>query len=106
MAKFYAILGIVFALTMPTTTWGEAMPQGSAAAQPAAGGNHTQVTGFRGAKWGMSESEVKAVIAADFKISADKVKSEQNPNERTTVLTVTVPDLLDGAGPARVSYIL
>ena len=53
----------------------------------------------------MTEAEVKTAITGDFKIPADKLKAEPNPNERTTVLTIQVPDLIDGAGIARVSYI-
>lgn len=63
------------------------------------------VDGFRGAKWGMNEAAVKAAIAAEFKIPADKLKGEVNPNEKTTVLAITVPDLIEGAGTARISYI-
>ena len=64
------------------------------------------VDGFRGAIWGMTEAEVKSAITSEFKIPAGKLKSEVNPNEKTTVLTITVPDLIDGAGTARISYIL
>jgi hypothetical protein len=63
------------------------------------------VEGFRSAHWGMTEAQVRAAIAKDFKIAPDKIKSEENLAERTQVLTVLVPDLLEGAGVARVSYI-
>src|SRR5262249_27006168 len=45
-------------------------------------------------------------IQKDFGIHAEKVKTEENAAERTAVLSVVVNDLLEGAGPARVSYIL
>jgi hypothetical protein len=64
------------------------------------------VDGFRTAKWGMTEAEVKSAITSEFKIPAGKLKSEVNLTEKTTVLTITVPDLIDGAGTARISYIL
>jgi hypothetical protein len=64
------------------------------------------VTGFRSARWGMTEAQVKAAIQKDFNISPDKVQMEENLGERTTVLAVTVDDLLEGVGKARVSYIL
>ena len=54
----------------------------------------------------MTDAEVKDAIHKDFNIGADKIKSEDNLAERTTALTVTVPDLLEGAGAAHVSYIL
>ena len=64
------------------------------------------VTGFRSARWGMTEAQVKTAIQKDFNISPDKVQTEENLGERTAVLTVTVDDLLEGVGKARVSYIL
>jgi hypothetical protein len=65
-----------------------------------------QVEGFRTARWGMTEAQVKAAIQKDFNISVDKEQVEENPSERTSVLSVAVNDLLEGAGKARVSYIL
>jgi hypothetical protein len=64
------------------------------------------VEGFRSAHFGMGEDAVRSAIHADFKIPDAKIVKETNPTERTTALTVSVPNLLPGAGPARVSYIL
>jgi hypothetical protein len=64
------------------------------------------VRGFRSARWGMDEAEVKAAIQKDFGVSASDVSTTENAVERTTVLTITVRDLLEGAGPARLFYIL
>jgi hypothetical protein len=72
-------------------------------AQPAATDVH--VDGFRSAKWGMTDAQVKDAIHKDFNIAPDKVKADENLSERTTVLTITVPDLLESTGAARVSYI-
>jgi hypothetical protein len=69
-------------------------------------GEPFQVDGFRSAHWGMTDAQVKAAIRKDFNIAPEKVLSEENPSERTTVMTVTIGDLLEGAGKARVSYIL
>ena len=81
-------------------------PAASAAApSPQAPAEPFHVEGFRSAQWGMTEPQVKAAIAKDFKVGPDKIKSEENPAERTHVLTVILPDLLEGAGSARVSYI-
>ena len=65
-----------------------------------------KIEGFRSARWGMDAAQVKAAIHKDFGIPAEKVKTEENAAERTTVLTIAVNDLLEGAGPARISYIL
>lgn len=82
-----------------------AQPSATAAQPPPATGEVAHVDGFRSAKWGMTEAEVKAAIAGDFKIPTDKLKPESNANERTGVLTIQVPELIEGAGVARVSYI-
>jgi hypothetical protein len=75
------------------------------AQQAAPAPERVHVDGFRSAQWGMTEAQVKAAIQKDFNIAADKIKPEENLAERTQVLTVAVPDLLEGAGQARVSYI-
>jgi hypothetical protein len=84
---------------------GQEPPASAAPAPEAAPAEQVQVAGFRSAQWGMGEPQVKAAIQKDFNIAADKIKSEENLAERTHVLTVVVPDLLEGAGAARVSYI-
>jgi len=67
---------------------------------------HAQVEGFRSARWGMTDAQVKEAIRKDFNIPPEKVGSEETLSEKTTVLSVNVPDLMAGAGIARVSYIL
>jgi hypothetical protein len=64
-----------------------------------------QLQGFRGAHWGMDANEVKAAIRKDFNVAPDKIQTEENASERTSVLSVTVPNLIEGVGKARVSYI-
>jgi hypothetical protein len=65
-----------------------------------------KLEGFRSATFGMTDQQVRNAIRKDFNLSGGKVKAEENPVEKTTILTVTVPDLLPDAGPARVAYIL
>jgi hypothetical protein len=83
-----------------------ANPQSAAQSPPSEPGERAAVTGFRSARWGMTEAQVKAAIQKDFNIPPDKVQAQENLSERTTVLATTVDDLLEGAGKARVSYIL
>jgi hypothetical protein len=64
-----------------------------------------QLLGFRGAHWGMDQNEVKAAIRKDFDLAPDKIQAEENASERTSVLTISVANLIEGAGEARVSYI-
>jgi hypothetical protein len=109
MIRFLMVLAfaVLTAVSGVSGAQAAAMPPSDTSAQPppAANGEPAHVDGFRSAKWGMTEAEVKTAITNDFKIPADKLKAEPNPNERTTVLTIQVPDLIDGAGIARVSYI-
>ena len=77
----------------------------TAPSKPADAAPAMRLQGFRDAHWGMDASEVKAAIRKDFNIAPDKVRSEENASERTTALSVTVPNLIEGAGKARVSYI-
>jgi hypothetical protein len=64
-----------------------------------------EVTGFRDARFGMTEQEVRGVIARDFAAKPADVTSNLNPVEGTTVLTVKAASLDPGPGPAVVAYI-
>ena len=66
----------------------------------------TTVTGFRGANFATLEPAVRAAIAKDFPAQAGAVVRETNPVEQTTVLAITVEDLVPDSGPARITYIL
>jgi hypothetical protein len=79
-----------------------AAPGGPSVAAPAT----AQVDGFRSAKFGMSDVQVKDAITKDFGIKLDAISEQPNPAERTTVLSIKVPDLLQGGGVADVAYVL
>lgn len=80
-----------------------AIEQKTDAAAPAE--RRASVTGFRSARFGMSEEEVRRAVAADFKITGAAIKSTENKSERTRLLTITAPDVLPGGGAAEVSYV-
>lgn len=63
------------------------------------------VEGFRSAKFGMTEAEVRNAIATDFGIKGNAVHEQPNPGERTKALLVKVPEVLPGGGTAEVSYV-
>jgi hypothetical protein len=65
----------------------------------------SSIDGFRGARFGMSEDQVRAAIRNDFPGAAAGLTSAVNPSEKTTVLTLIVPDLMPRTGKARISYI-
>ncbi|HEV2335761.1 MAG TPA: hypothetical protein VGS13_09715 [Stellaceae bacterium] len=106
------LCALALGLSSPATAF--AAPQQPAAPPPAEAAQSSnqdnpepvKVGGFRSAHWGMTEAQVKAAIHKDFNSPMDKEQAGENPSERTTVLTVTVNDLLEGAGKARISYIL
>jgi len=60
--------------------------------------------GFRSAKFGMNEEQVRAAVVKDFKVDAKTLRTETNPIEKTRVLAVTVPNLSD-TGMARLGYV-
>jgi hypothetical protein len=77
---------------------GPAAPQ-----QPA---RQVQVEGFRNARFGMTEAQVRDAIGKDFKLSGDAIQRVEEPTERTTALLVKVNDLLPDSGPAVIAYLL
>src|SRR4029077_19743426 len=63
------------------------------------------IEGFRNARFGMSEEQVRQAIRKDFPAAAAKLTSTVHPAEKTTVLSIGVADLLPDTGTARISYI-
>jgi hypothetical protein len=84
----------------------QAQPAPQVQAQAPASENAAAIEGFRSARFGMTEAELRTAIRRDFPQQAERIASEQTPVERTQVLTVNVPNLIPDAGTARVSYIL
>jgi opacity protein-like surface antigen len=75
-------------------------------AGPAAAAKEAQVEGFRNARFGMTEAQVRDAIGKDFKLSGDAIQRVEEPTERTTALIVKVNDLLPESGPAVIAYLL
>src|SRR6266446_9641835 len=69
-------------------------------------GPPARIEGFRQARFGMSEEQVRQAIRKDFPGAAAKLTSAVHPSEKTTVLSLSVVDLLPHTGNARISYIL
>jgi hypothetical protein len=84
--------------------WGQT-PTGDEAA-PGQPGPTAVIEGFRQARFGMNEEQVKQAIRKDFPEPAGKLARTIHPTEKTIVLTLTVADLLPHSGNARISYIL
>lgn len=75
-----------------------------APASPGSANPGPSIDGFRTAKFGMTEAQLRSAIAADLKISA--ITKTQNQLQRTTVLSVQAPNLVPQGGTATVSYVL
>jgi hypothetical protein len=65
-----------------------------------------QITGFRSAKFGMTENELKKAILADFPLSKEKIISDIHLTQKTKVFVVQVDNLLPDSGPASITYVL
>ena len=95
---------LAFALVPPLTAHAAEPPTPNTpdkeAATPAA------VDGFRSARFGMNEEQVRQSIQKDFPGAGGKLKPATHPIEKTTIFALTVPDLLPDSGTARLSYIL
>jgi hypothetical protein len=65
-----------------------------------------EVTGFRDARFGMTEAEVKASVVKTFAVKPSDIVASSNSIEGTTVLTVRLASLDPAPGAARVAYIL
>ncbi len=63
------------------------------------------IDGFRSARFGMNEADVRAAIAKDFNPKADAVKTQDNPSELTHSMLLAVPELLQNGGTAELSYV-
>jgi hypothetical protein len=64
-----------------------------------------EVSGFRSAKFGMNEADVRAAIAKDLGVKPDAIRAETNASEQTRVLLVKANDVLPGGGLSEVSYV-
>ncbi|HJQ55429.1 MAG TPA: hypothetical protein VJ890_00895 [Vineibacter sp.] len=65
----------------------------------------TAVEGFRSARFGMTEAQVRAAIKADFKVADAAIKAATHAVEQTRSLQVTVRDLVAVGIEAQVAYV-
>jgi hypothetical protein len=73
-------------------------------AAPAARPLH-EITGFRSARFGMNEDEVRAAVARDFKDHATLLQAVRHPDPRYGMLVLPLPALAPGPGAAGVTYL-
>lgn len=63
------------------------------------------ITGFRSARFGMNEDQVRAAAARDFKDHAALMQPARHPDPRYSLLVLPLPSLEPGPGAAGVTYI-
>ena len=94
---FLGLLGAFSATTAPALAQ-EASTGGQAP-------QRAMVDGFRSAKFGMSEDDVRQAIASDFHVTDEQIKKADNPIDRTTILEVIAEDVLPNGGKSAVDYL-
>jgi hypothetical protein len=81
------------------------LAQAAATAAPTAATAGPVIDGFRDAKFGMTEAQVRSTIAAEFKLPASAITATENQLQRTTVLGIQIPNLVPQGGIAAISYV-
>ncbi|MBF0354415.1 MAG: hypothetical protein HQL43_04160 [Alphaproteobacteria bacterium] len=81
-------------------------PQSTRPVGPQATLSPAQIEGFRSARFGYAESELRAAMRKDLGVSDKDIVAASNDTERTSSLTAKANNLLPDSGMATVSYIL
>jgi hypothetical protein len=97
--------GIAPALSEPAPTKKDAAPAATSTKPPVVLAPTLEVTGFRSARFGMGEADVRAAIVKDLGVKPEAIRAETNASEQTRVLLVKANDVLPGGGAAEVSYV-
>lgn len=63
------------------------------------------IDGFRSAKFGTNEADVRAAMVKDFGVKPEAIRAQDNPSELTHSLLLSVPELLPNGGTAELSYV-
>lgn len=109
-----AIISVVLGVAIASpATWAQTPAPGTTSTPPPApttapapAKTAYEVTGFRGARFDMDETQLRAAIQTDFGVKPEAIKVVPNAMERTTALIVSLPALDPGPGAAAVVYIL
>jgi len=63
------------------------------------------VEGFRSARFGMTEADVRKALMKDFDIAEDDIVSSNNSLEKTTSLVINIDEIIPDSGSAVAGYI-
>ncbi|MEO8559087.1 MAG: hypothetical protein ABI439_08505 [Rhodospirillales bacterium] len=83
----------------------QALPVAAQPPAPAGPPVTADVSGFRSARFGMTQDQVKEAIKADFDVDGKDVRSGANDQEKTTFLAVQFSNLVPDSGTALITYI-
>jgi len=105
---FLAIAGpsCLRAQTPPTAATAPSATPAAPAAPTGEPGAETSVEGFRSARFGMTEVQLRAAIKSDFKQADAAIKVATHPVEQTRVLQTAVRDLVAAGSETQVHYVL
>jgi hypothetical protein len=95
----------IFAVALMFGSGATQLAQAAGTAAPAATTAGPVIDGFRDAKFGMTEAQVRSTIAAEFKLPANAITATENQLQRTTVLGIQIPNLVPQGGIAAISYV-
>jgi hypothetical protein len=104
LSLFHIVVVLAFGLAVTHPVAAADPPAPAPEARPQA--LVVDVTGFRSAHFGMTEAEVRAAINTDFGVKAAAIRAEDQPVDKTRVLTIKVPDVIPQGGVAEISYVL
>jgi hypothetical protein len=84
-----------------------AAPAAATTEAPSAGTDDKtkSIDGFRSAKFGTSEADVRAAMAKDFGAKPEAIRAQDNASELTHSLLLSAPELLPNGGTAELSYV-
>lgn len=102
---------LVLALGLGLTAGSAAAVENATRATPPETGSTAATTpavsvkGFRSAVFNTDETAVRAAITKDFGIAGKDIAKSRNLTDRTDVLTIKVPDIIEGGGLAEIAYV-
>ena len=99
------LLAVLVAAGLPASAQTAATAARPAAKAAPAAKTPFLIKGFRSARWGMSEAEVRAAIAQDFKPADGAISAFDNPAEKTHVVAVHLDGLAPAPGAVNITYI-
>ena len=97
-----AVLAVFVSIGQPFAVGGDWQWRGAGVAWAQAAAS---VEGFRSARFGMTEDQVRKALVKDFDMAEDDIGRSVNSVEKVTSLVINVDDIIPDSGRAVVGYI-